>query len=228
MEALRGGGPSVAAGELSAKSEPINLRIVARSLVIRDAYPRTIERQVSIHLVSLLFGKCRLQVTTMSMTPAKATERTREEIGGRGHVRVTTATPVTAGASAASLREMRGRAKTSTSQDSPKTHRRQRCATVLNNPGTAQPSVARSVKGNLASYDTTAGEQPSAQRNARTVSRSVERMTADSCLVFRPLSGDRGENRAAVTRRGSDRPDSGNLHRAAPNTVTGFASGGAT
>jgi hypothetical protein len=164
----------------------------------------------------------------MSMTPAKATERTREKIEGRDHVRVTTATPVTARISAASLREMRGRAKTSTCQDPPKTHRRQRCATVLNIPGTTQPSVARSVRGNLASYDTTPGEQPSAQRSARTVSRPVERMTADSCLVFRPLSGDRGENRATVSGRGSDSPDSGNLHRAAPNTVSGFASGGAT
>lgn len=218
----------MAAGESGTKSKPTNLRIVARSLFIQDAYPRTIERQVSIHLVSLLFGKCRLQVTTMSMTPAKATERTRERIDGQDHVRVTTAAPVTARTSAASLREMRGRVKTTTSQDPPKTHRRQRCATVLNIPGTAQPSVARSVRENLASYDTTPGERPSVQRSARTVSRSVERMTADSCLVFRPLSGDRGENRATVSRRGSDSPDSGNLHRAAPNTVSGFASGGAT
>ena len=151
----------------------------------------------------------------MSMIPAKATERTREEIDGRDHVRVTTATPVTARTSAAS-------------QDPPKTHRRQRCATVLNNPGTAQPNVARSVRGNLASYDTTPGEQLSVQRSARTVSRPVERMTADSCLVFRPLSGDRGENRATVSMRSSDSSDSGNLHRAAPNTVSGFTSGGAT
>lgn len=164
----------------------------------------------------------------MSMTPANATERTREEIDGRDHVRVTTATPVTASTSAASLREKRGRAKTSTSQDPPKIHRRQRCATVLNNPGTAQPSVARSVRGNLASYDTTPGEQRSVQRSARTVSRPVGRMTADSCRVFRPLSGDRGENRATVSWRGSDSPDSGNLYRAAPNTVSGFALGGAT
>jgi hypothetical protein len=164
----------------------------------------------------------------MSTTLAKATERTREKIDGRDHVRVTTATPVTARTSAAWLQEMRGRAKASTSQDPPKTHRRQRCATVLNIPGTAQPSVARSVKGSLASYDTTLGEQHSAQRSARTVSRSVERMTADSCLVFRPLSGDRGENRATVSRRGSDSPDTGNLHRVAPNTVSGFALGGAT
>jgi hypothetical protein len=210
------------------KSKPTNLRIVARSLFIQDAYPRTIERQVSIHLVSLLFGKCRLQVTTMSTTPAKATERNREGTNGRDHVRITTAAPVTARTFAASLRAMRGRAKTSTSQNPPKTHRRQRCATVLNIPGTAQPSVARSVRENLASYDTTPGERPSVQRSARTVSRSVERMTADSCLVFRPLSGDRGENRATVSRRSSDSPESGNLHRAAPNTVSGFASGCAT
>jgi hypothetical protein len=164
----------------------------------------------------------------MSTTPAKATERNREEIDDRDHTRVTTATPVTAKTSAASLRKMRGRAEASASQNPPKTHRRQRCATVLNIPGTAQPSVARSVRGSLASYDTTPGEQPSVQRSARTVSRSVERMTADSCLVLRPLSGDRGENSATVSGRGSDDPDSGNLHRAAPNTVSGFALGGAT
>jgi hypothetical protein len=66
------------------------------------------------------------------------------------------------------------------------THRRQECATVFNIDATAPPSVARSVRDNLGSSDTTAGEPPSAPRSAPTDSRLVERTTADFCLVFRP------------------------------------------
>jgi hypothetical protein len=58
-------------------------------------------------------------------------------------------------------------------------HRRQQCATVPNIPGTAQPSVARSVTESLVSSGTTAGELPSVQKDARTASRNARRVTAD-------------------------------------------------
>jgi hypothetical protein len=48
----------------------------------------------------------------MSTIPAKETKRSRERIGGRDHVRVTTVTPATASKSA-SLQEMQGQAKSS-------------------------------------------------------------------------------------------------------------------
>jgi len=163
----------------------------------------------------------------MSTTPAKETERNREEIGGRDHIRITTATPVTARKSAASLGEMRGRAKASTNHYPRKIQRRQTCATVINIVRTAQPSVARSVRESLVSYGTTRGEPHSVRRGALTASGPVERTTADFCLVFRPLSGDRGEHRAAFSGPDSDNADSKNLHCAARNTVFGFASGGA-
>ena len=164
----------------------------------------------------------------MSTTTAKETEHNREQIDGRDHVRVTTASAVTTWKSAASLREMRGRAKASTNHYPRKTHRRPTCATVINIVRTAQPGVARSARESLVSYGTTPGEPPSVQRSALTVSRPVERMTADSCLVFRPLSGDRAEIRAAISGRRGDNADRRPLHCAAPNTVFCFALRGAT
>jgi hypothetical protein len=66
------------------------------------------------------------------------------------------------------------------------THRRQECAAAFNIDATAPPSVARSVRDNLGSSDTTAGEPPFAPGSAPTDSMLVERTTADFYLVFRP------------------------------------------
>ena len=71
-------------------------------------------------------------------------------------------------------------------------HRRQQCATIFNINATAQPSVARSVRGDLASSDTTPGEPPFAPRSAPTDSTLAEKTTADFYLVFRPPNGGRG------------------------------------
>ena len=163
----------------------------------------------------------------MPTTPANETERAREEIDGRDHVRVTAATAVTASKSAASLRKMQGRAKAGTNHYARKTYRRQKCATVLNNPGMAQPSVARSVRESLVSSDTTPGEPPSVQRSARTGSRLAERTTADFYLVFRPLSGDRGEHPTASSGWSSDNRNGRNcLCASSPNALSDFALGG--
>jgi hypothetical protein len=53
-----------------------------------------------------------------------------------------------------------------------------------------QPSVARSVTGNLASSATTAGELHSVQRSALTASRLVGRTTADGYVDLKPLPDD--------------------------------------
>jgi hypothetical protein len=79
------------------------------------------------------------------------------------------------------------------------THRRQECAIVFNIVVTAQPSVARSVRESLASYGTTPGEPPSAQRSAPTASRLVEMTTADFYLAFRPPNNGCGDNSAAIS-----------------------------
>jgi hypothetical protein len=44
-------------GNLATDAHVTNLRIVPRSLPIRDAYPCTIEHELSVRLVSLLLGK---------------------------------------------------------------------------------------------------------------------------------------------------------------------------
>jgi hypothetical protein len=164
----------------------------------------------------------------MSMTPAKETEHCREEFDGWDHVRVTTATPVTASKFAASLRKTRRRAKGDTNHCPRKTDRRQKCAAILNIVGTAQPRVARSVRESSASSDTTPGELPSVRRSARTGSRPVERTTADFYPVFGQRSGDRGENRGAIAGRSSDNSDGRNhLRASSPDTRSDFAPGGA-
>jgi hypothetical protein len=82
----------------------------------------------------------------------------------------------------------------STNHHPRETYRRQECATVFNSVVTAQPSVARSVRENLAWSDTTPGEPPSARRSAPIDSRPVERMTADFCPGLRPPSAGCGGN----------------------------------
>jgi hypothetical protein len=174
----------------------------------------------SILLVSLQLGNSRLQVTTMPATPAKETESNREEIDD--HTCAPPAiTPVTARKFAASLhgvpgqslqtepvftarskrrssgvRKMR-RAKAISNHCPPETYRRKECTTVLS--AMVQPNVARSARESLASSDTTLGRPLSAPRGALTDSSYVERTTGDSCLVFRPLNDDRGENPAAIS-----------------------------
>jgi hypothetical protein len=81
-----------------------------------------------------------------------------------------------------------------------KTYRRKKCAIVLNISATAQPSVARSVRGSSVSLDTTPVKPPSVQKNALTASRSVERVTANGYVDFRPPETDCGEIRPAIFR----------------------------
>jgi hypothetical protein len=152
----------------------------------------------------------------MSTIAANESERNREEIGGRAHVRVTTTAPVMADKSFASLRQTQRLAKARTNHHP--SSRRQECATVVNFTVTAQPSVARSVKVGLVSSDTTRGEPRSAQRSAPTGSTPDERTTADSCLAFGPPSGN--PRREPRNNFRSEQPLS--------DTVFGFALGGAT
>ena len=70
-------------------------------------------------------------------------------------------------------------------------HRRRKWATVPNIFGMAQRSAAPSVTESLVSSGITAGEPPSVQRSAPADSGPVEKTTADSYLVSRPLDGDR-------------------------------------
>jgi hypothetical protein len=79
-------------------------------------------------------------------------------------------------------------------------HRRQKCATVPNIPGTEQPSVARSATESLASYGTTAAEPPSVQRNALTASRHARKVIADGCVGFTPPDNGSGKTPAAISR----------------------------
>ncbi len=80
-------------------------------------------------------------------------------------------------------------------------HRRQKCVTVPNIFGTAQPSAARSVTESLASSGTTPGELHSAQKSALTASRPVRRTTADGYADFRPQPDNGcGEHHAAISR----------------------------
>jgi hypothetical protein len=92
-----------------------------------------------------------------------------------------------------------GEQRASTNHYPREIHRRQECATVFNIDATAPPSVARSVRDNLGSSDTTAGEPPSAPGSAPTDSRLVESATADFYLVFTPPNNDCGYP-AAISR----------------------------
>ncbi|SDT50027.1 hypothetical protein SAMN05444158_6527 [Bradyrhizobium canariense] len=86
-----------------------------------------------------------------------------------------------------------------------KVHRRQQCATALNIPGTAQPSVAQSATESLALYATTAGERPSVRRGASTASRRARKATADGCVDFTQPDNGCG-NTSRATWHMPDRP----------------------
>jgi hypothetical protein len=79
-----------------------------------------------------------------------------------------------------------GEEEASTSFYPRKPHRRQRCVTAPDIPGIAQPTVARSATEGLASYGTTAAEQPSVQRNAPTALRHGRKVIADGYVGFTP------------------------------------------
>jgi hypothetical protein len=74
-----------------------------------------------------------------------------------------------------------------------KVHRRQQCEAFASNPGTAQPSGARSATESSVSYDTTPGEPPCARRNALIASRCARTVTADGCVDLTPPDNDRGD-----------------------------------
>src|ERR1700739_3218813 len=119
----------------------------------------------------------------MSTIPAKETERNRDKPDRRDR------------ASAGSANR--------TNHHPRKTHRRQECATVFNIVPAAQPTVARSVREGLASYGTTAGEPPFAQRSALTASRLVETTTAGFYLASRPRHNGCGDDLAVNSRSSS-------------------------
>jgi hypothetical protein len=157
----------------------------------------------------------------VSRIPAKEIERNRDEPCGRDHEYVVPANHTCDGrtvcfaSGAGTPRDLSGHydlkavlrlcAKcdgeqaASTNHYPRKTDRRQECATVFNIDATAQLSVARSVRDDLGSSDTTAGEPPSAPGSAPTDSRLVERTTADFYLVFRPPN-NAGGYPAAISR----------------------------
>jgi len=122
-----------------------------------------------------------------------------------------------------------GRREASPSHYPRKTHRRKKCTTVLNISGTAQPSVARSVREGLVSLDTTPVKPPSVQGNALTASGSVERVTANGYVDFRPPETDCGEILPAIFRNPGFHlcvPPPDAVHSS--DTVFCFALGGAT
>jgi hypothetical protein len=82
-----------------------------------------------------------------------------------------------------------------------KTHRRQRCATVLNIFGTAQPSVAPSVTDGSALFDATPAERRSVQRSAPLASNFAMKMTADGYVGFKLPDNGKCEKPAAIFRR---------------------------
>jgi hypothetical protein len=123
----------------------------------------------------------------MSTSPAKETERNRDEL--EGHICVPPANYTCDGQQGAGINHY-----------ARKGHRRQKCATVPDIPGTAQPGVARSATENLASYGITAGEPPSVRRGALTASRHARKATADGWVDFMPPDSGRGETRAVVLR----------------------------
>jgi hypothetical protein len=161
----------------------------------------------------------------MTTAPAKATERGGDKSSGCDHTFASPATaPMSASKSAALLcdtesrsrhmalstarsvtlvshtRKLSPRAKASPNHCQTKTHRRRKCATVLNVFRTAQPSVAPFATESLALSATTPGEPLSVQRSAPIDSRLAERTIADSCLGFRPPNRGCGDNFAASSR----------------------------
>jgi len=93
-----------------------------------------------------------------------------------------------------------GKQGASTNHHPRKIHRSQQCETFPNIPGTAQPSVAQFATEDLASYGTTPGEPPSAQRSALTASRHARRETANGYIDFTPPD-DCNEALAALFQR---------------------------
>src|SRR6476659_5363779 len=82
-----------------------------------------------------------------------------------------------------------------------KAHRRTQCATAIDTPAMAQPSVAPSVTANSASSGTTAAEPRSAQGNARTASRRVLTAAADGCASCTPPAETRSSaHQRAISR----------------------------
>jgi hypothetical protein len=94
-----------------------------------------------------------------------------------------------------------GYQEASTNQYPRKAHRRQKCATILNISGTAQPSVARSATENLASFGTTPGEPPSVRGSALTASCAARKMTVDGCVGFQLPDKGRGGRPAGILGR---------------------------
>jgi hypothetical protein len=123
----------------------------------------------------------------MSTSPAKETERNRDELDG--HICVPPANHTCDGQQGAGANHY-----------ARKVHRRQQCATFPDIPRTAQPGVARSATESLASFSTTAGERPSVRRSAMTASGRARKATADGCVDFTPRDGGRGETRAVAFR----------------------------
>jgi len=82
-----------------------------------------------------------------------------------------------------------------------KAHRRQRCATFLSTPRTAQPSVARSVTEGLVLSGTIPGEPLSVQRSAPIASGLAGRATTNGYAGFMPPDSGRSERHAAIPRR---------------------------
>jgi hypothetical protein len=78
--------------------------------------------------------------------------------------------------------------------------RRQKCLTVHNIFGMAQPSAAPSVTEGLVSSGTTPGEMPSVQRSAPIASGPARRATADGCADFTLPDKSRSENHAEISR----------------------------
>ena len=123
----------------------------------------------------------------MSTIPARETERNRHEPYGC-NLRCT-------GDGVCGL-------EASTNHYPRKTHRSQRCATVLNIFGMAQPGVARSVADGLALSGATPVEPGSVQRSAPPASHVARKTTADGYVVgFKLPDNGKCEKPAAGFRR---------------------------
>jgi hypothetical protein len=94
-----------------------------------------------------------------------------------------------------------GYQEASTNQYPRKAHRRQKCATVLNISGTAQPSAARSVTESLASSAATPAKPPSVQGSALTASRVARRMTVDGYVGLEQPDNGQGRRPAGILGR---------------------------
>jgi hypothetical protein len=83
----------------------------------------------------------------------------------------------------------------------PRAHRSKQCATAIDIPAMAQPSVAPSVTANSALSGTIAAEPRSAQGSARTASRRVARPTEVGYVSCTPPADSRsGAHQRAISR----------------------------